>query len=676
MKITLSVILIAITCSAHGQFQDKINANGFGTVRALAIDSAARELLVAGDGIISVFDLLSLRQKETIPTEGGLSGMVVTTKGQMITLSRGKIYRTDRSGKSTLLYGNTEIARIQYDSETDRLYALSVDGKLMIFRLNTAATTQPVQTLSPPQKITSVAFSSRQVALGLQSGEILLHKKQTLMPQGSLKGHGAKVVSMTFSADGNLLASSSGMDPQHQLYYEEAILWNVADQSIRFRTGQQYNKIESITLAGDRVILALRSSLKFLTASGQPSSELSTYPYNNPTVVIHGQKLIYGIADTGSASRYLYVVDIPSVKTERAFTFHSNPVWQLNFTQRGDLAITQDNEATGIDKSGNVVFNERIFAHSSDLPFKNDAFMGIGLKKIPDATPDSILLCDFKSGGVTGYRMPRELLERRFSSDFIYDNKSAFILTNKYLLKVGEKDHLIDFTIPVDSTSKILSLINRDDFFNVTSPQRNFIPGSGLFYEYDAEAQVISLRRISDAIYVKQIKGYKIINTQTPGHCIVFHPSDKALYTLDLSKFDLKKLCEVSEEPGVAELSPDKTRLALQYQPRSNRIELINLQTKETKSFSPSAGTVSCLAFAPNGKYLLMGTYSGEIKLWDLKTGAQTGCIFTSSRYKDYVILNDGAYDGTADGIKYLIKANARQGVKQVKNLFKTCITD
>jgi len=673
MKISLSVVLVALVFPACGQFKEKLNFTGFGTVRALAIDSAARELFVASDGLIAVFDLDAYRQKEPIRVNDNATALVAMGKGRLIMLGQDKILLLDRSGHATVAYGNEAIAGIRYDPATGLLYAVSAAGKLLVFKTNVTANLQLTQTISLSQKITSVAVSAKAVALGLDNGDIQLYNKQKLTPDATLKGHTTRIHSMAFSRDGSLLASASDVDPARQLYDQDVILWNVRDQKIRSKTthpGQFW--VGEISIVADHVIVPLRLSIEILDFNGRLTGEVSTNLYYRPVTVAHGQKFIYGISDHAANSKHLYLVDVAAAKVARTFTFHGNPVWQLNFTRQGDLAITLDNEVKGIDKTGNMIFSEKLFVHSGDLVYKSDAFAGISLKKIAETQPDSITLCDFRTRKVSGFRIPPTLVERRFSADFVYDGKDVFIMTNKYLQKAGAEDHIIDFTVPRDTSSTILSIINRDDFFNVVSPARGFIPGSGYFYEFDPAALVINIRKNSDASYIKQIKGYKVVNVTVPGSLFLFHPVEKALYTWDLSDFNIKKLQTLSTEPYTVAWSPDKTRLAVKYSQFGNEIDLVDLKTHDIKPLVLTSVSVTCMAFTPNGKYLLTGTASGEIGIWDLKTRTQTGSIFTSCHYKDYVILGEGVYDGTVDGIKYLITPDARGRMRQVKNLFST----
>jgi WD40 repeat protein len=178
-------------------------------------------------------------------------------------------------------------------------------------------------------------------------------------------------------------------------------------------------------------------------------------------------------------------------------------------------------------------------------------------------------------------------------------------------------------------------MINKDDFFNVYSPERKFIAGSTYLYGYDARNLIINIRTITNGASSVQLKGYQIIKHSNQNEAYALSGAAKKIYQLGLESMQLEKLINVSTEPYAIELSPDQKWICIKYGEYGNYIELHDLDINRVKKLTLSSKHVDCFTFSPKNKYVLTGNCFGEIEIWDVNTVTRKGILFTSISHND-----------------------------------------
>jgi WD40 repeat protein len=316
-------LFIAIITFNHVFGQTEVKKNDqISAVRDLSIGLSSGKLAVAAEKNIFIFDLPDYRKIQTICTTEKPRKIALTKKEHLIVLYRAKAVLLNLLKSETqadTIFTGEAVEDMHYDAATSTLYLIQFTGKVLIYKENKSSIFEFTRSITPPTRITRVATSENRIAMGLQNGDILIFNKGNLHELPTLRGHATAINLLSFSENGETIASSaSRVLEKKSSHEEEVILWSLKDQKIKFRTEDRYTEVIDIRIADNKeVIVSSATEIVRHDFSGKPSSQISIYPYKFPLFVLAKGKLIYGIADANHPSEYLYVMDLRTMKIEK-----------------------------------------------------------------------------------------------------------------------------------------------------------------------------------------------------------------------------------------------------------------------------------------------------------------------------------------------------------------------
>jgi WD40 repeat protein len=316
-------LFIAIISFSHvfGQTEAK-KIDQISAVRDLSIGLSTRKLAVAVEKNIFIFDLTDYRKIQTISTTEKPRKIALTKKEHLIVLYRAKatlLNLLKSEAQADTIFTGEALEDMHYDAAASTLYLIQFSGKVLIYKENKSSIFEFIRSITPPTRITRIATSDNKIAMGLQNGDILMFDKGNMHELPTLRGHAAAIDLLSFSENGETIASSASRAHEKKSpHEEEVILWSLKDQKIKFHTEDRYPEVTDIRIADNKeVIVSSATEIVRHDLSGKPSNQISIYPYKFPLFVLTKGKLIYGIADANHPSEYLYVMDLRTMKIEK-----------------------------------------------------------------------------------------------------------------------------------------------------------------------------------------------------------------------------------------------------------------------------------------------------------------------------------------------------------------------
>lgn len=112
-------------------------------------------------------------------------------------------------------------------------------------------------------------------------------------------------------------------------------------------------------------------------------------------------------------------------------------------------------------------------------------------------------------------------------------------------------------------------------------------------------------------------------------------------------------------------VSPDETRLAsvtgqylaggYKYQPQSERepsLKIVDVESGQIQHELPHVPSVQAVAFSPDGRHVAAGNLMGEVRIFDVESGARTA-TFTTDAFTSWGIIKSHCYLGGIFALRF-----------------------
>ena len=339
-----------------GKFDQPIRSfrEGGDAANTITFSSDGRRLIVGGgDGSVSLWDVVDSTQKpKEIPDLEGTINLAVSkdtlaigsvnTKEQTEETSEQKNFPVRLFDMSTLksmgdLVGHaSSVTAVAFASDGKTLATGSADKTVRLWDLERRRT---LSVLPFASRVFSLAYSpnGRLLAIGYEDGSIRVCRASRTQECAILKRHKEAVISLSFSAEGDLLFSS-----------DSKFITGKEEEYIRFDTSDETRvKVWDVaTLVREQTPVRIRSVAEQNSVRSRTASEQNPVPGRN-----RGVPIPYSPIAFTSDSKTLAVRDQDKIKLMDAETYVARKHAPLPVSNIATVALSPDGEmvATGMD---------------------------------------------------------------------------------------------------------------------------------------------------------------------------------------------------------------------------------------------------------------------------------------------------------------------------------------
>ncbi len=441
------------------------------------------------------------------------------------------------------------------------------------------------------------------LASGSYDGTIILWDTQTWDSVYHLKAHTDGVLEVEFSPDGNLLATGSGD--------RRVILWDVATgQQVAAVQAHRYS-VHGLDFSPDGKFIAsggIDSKIRLWTVPELDPVRTFNVP-NDPVVCLRyttdGSKLVYG----GFRNK-LHILDIEEGQDIAVLEGHHNTIYDVEVSPDGKrIATSSDDFRIGIwdlESMTNVSFYNGHFYAVRDLCFSPD-----GSKIISASLDRTLRLWEIYPGKMN-------------AMDYLQHGKEIYSLAysddGKFIASGSEDSTAILWSLE-DQNQQVFSGHKHEvNSVDLSSDQRHLATGSSdstaIIWEVSSGKPKLSLVGHQGKITSVEFSpnGRELLTSSTDKTFKVWDTSTGALlrtYTGHLG--------------SVREAAYSSTGLQIASAGNDGTIRLWNIRdTSNHQILSANGNGAPSLAFSPNDQYLIGGTtLSSEysVRVWDLSKG-------------------------------------------------------
>ena len=663
--IFFSALLFLLSGFCSGQIRS-VNSASVGTIKHLVTSPSYKYVAVTGEKYVHLFDTDRMYQVKIFRDVRKPVFSIFPSDSTLLISGAKKTYFYDINSCKLEVLANAPYYSGYFDEKSNRSFLVR-DKALDIYHYDVKESTWPIS-----GKGSALCVSNRYIFVGYDSGKLEVLDKQTkrLLYQSRI---GQTPVSSIASDSTERIVVFGTYRDIYKGIWGEAMIWDFISDQVLFRTYETHKDVLSVAIKDSTAYIGSPWDITEYDFRGNTKSKFSMGGERDPIFTINRDKMILGVGDVASSSRFLREMRSDSLKQLRRFGHDARQVWDMAIAN-DQLILIKDGEFSIVSVKGKVN-SQRVYSGSIGKILKYPyQIMGITTMDYQKL----LLAYDINRSDLRLIPDSADIIGKAILVEAINHQNTDYMIKRDYLMDISRREILLDFKdtiVDVVDLSKGISLAN---FIKVQKPHRKFIATDDrlLFYEFDRKKMVLNIRDGKSGKYLMQLKEVKKVFNQDATKLYYYSNLDSTLQYIDLENLATNHLLKIKNIAPVKyiKMNTKLNRLAIV---EGSRGRYYDLATGKSKLIISKGKTyIECFAFSPNHLYLLSGNRRGEVELWDTHTGQYKGVIFTASLKEDYVIVTPTAYDGTHDGLQYLIDLNEKKKLEYQPGLLKKMLFD
>ena len=557
--------------------------------------------------------------------------------------------RDKRSGDLTgkINIAGEKITAIEFDRK--RRYLLVGTGKGKIQLIDPDRYTLVKGFNVPGKEIISLAANDQTLLCSDQENNIHVIDIATGKITKVLKGHRSWAYSLDIAMDGKYAVSGAPRNRERSLY-GEALLWDLSNGQIIFRSPEQYLQVLRTKFTADdtRIVIGELRGLAVHNTDGKLIK--TSAPLEGHDIFfdfIPGtNSLAASTADYGFDTRAIKIVQAETLSVAQTIGSTAAPIWNMRMSPDGGKFIFNLDQALKSFNLSTDEITDQSPLEWSSLGFSPDNKLVFFQKKAPDDQEKmNWMVMDLSSGEIVASRPVNSdmMTPQCISPDLqyggygVYDKKQ-----DKWIF------HVVD-----GKMNPVQKIVNNLGFswYEFTPVPRTILDRT--------ENKTLRLISVEDTSHYAIFHGSK--NLGFAGNSmIVYEEGAKKVKWVSCTTFKTEREMGVEGlNPTKAVVSPGKDQilfwddLTVQIYDilKKTHVKTLKLQVQYAQ------GKLEDFLWSPNGKTFVVCSRNGVIEFFDSSTGSSKGMLFAKHlRGNDYILMtNDLKWTGTSNGIDYMV---------------------